>query len=91
MDNYVGGGGLSDTPVSVRPKPYIVSEINKNTIKELEKYAKNKKCEYGNLIEVMSCQGGCSGGNATLAQISTARKSVEEYSEKSFDIGEEED
>lgn len=86
MDSYVGGGGLPDVPAVVKPKPYIVDELNRTTIKELEKFAKDKTCEHGNLIEVMSCAGGCAGGNATLKTPNSTKKLIEDYSGESFEI-----
>ncbi len=86
MDSYVGGGGLPNIPAQVKPKPHIISELNRTTIKDLEKFAKDKTCEHGNLIEIMSCNGGCAGGNATLKTPSATRKLIEEYSSESFEI-----
>ncbi len=85
MDSYVGGGFRVE-PKKITPKPYIINEINKASIKELAAIAQSGKCEHGNLIEIMSCPGGCSGGNATLNQISTSKKMIDEYSDSSFEI-----
>jgi len=86
MDSYVGGGGLPNDPATVRPKPYIIGELSRATIKELEKFAKAGVCEHGNMIEVMSCAGGCAGGNATLKTPNATKKFIEEYSGESFEI-----
>jgi iron only hydrogenase large subunit-like protein len=47
-------------------KPTTINGLDKSTIRELKLYAKTGKCPLGNLIEVMSCPGGCIGGNAGL-------------------------
>jgi len=85
MDSYVGGGGL--IAGQVRAKPYIVSEINKATIKELKGCAQAGRCTEGNLIEIMSCPGGCSGGNATLKSPNATKRAIEEYSGEGSEIG----
>ncbi len=64
-------------------KPYCISGLNKKSIAELEKYAKNGECEFGNLIEVMACEGGCIAGNETVNPLKPALKKIKEYSEKS--------
>lgn len=85
-------GGVSKAVVDylkkedIEPAPYVISGITKQTIRELKKFAKSGSCEFGNLIEIMSCNGGCIGGNATLNPTNKAKKLVEEYSNKSFDI-----
>ncbi|OEG70189.1 hypothetical protein ATZ36_05770, partial [Candidatus Endomicrobiellum trichonymphae] len=47
-------------------KPYIINGLNKEAIRQLKRIVKDQKCAEGNLIEVMSCEGGCIGGNATV-------------------------
>ncbi len=71
---------------NIEIKPCIINCLNKDTIKQLKKYAKDEACPDGNLIEVMCCEGGCIGGNATLEQQRIARKSLQELLEKSKDI-----
>lgn len=85
MDNYVGGG-FTTSPGKIMPKPYIINEITKQSIKDLKIFAQTKTCEFGNLIEIMSCPGGCLGGNATLYPVERAKKMVDEYSDESFEI-----
>ena len=36
-------------------------------------------CDLGNPIEVMACQGGCLGGNATVNAFKPALKQVTNY------------
>lgn len=67
-------------------KPCYINGLNKETIKELKKYVKSNKCEKGNLIEVMCCEGGCIGGNATINSLKTASKILTEFSGKSQSI-----
>ena len=68
-------------------KPCIINGLNKDSIKQLKKYATDGKCENGcNLIEVMCCEGGCIGGNATLNNQKTAKKQIESLSNESKDI-----
>ena len=74
----------SDSDVNINP--CIINCLNKDTIKQLKKYAKDGNCPDGNLIEVMCCEGGCIGGNATLEQQKTARKSLQILLDKSSDI-----
>ena len=45
-------------------------------------------CDIGNLIEVMSCQGGCLGGNATVNAFKPAMKQVSNYVQGSDSIKE---
>lgn len=83
--------GVSDSVVSVlkdkdSAKPYIIDGLNKDTIKELKKYAQDRKCPHGNLIEVMSCEGGCIGGNATIKPQNAAKKSIKSLMDQSDDL-----
>lgn len=67
-------------------KPCIINCLNKDTIKQLKGYAKEGTCPEGNLIEVMCCEGGCIGGNATVEQQRVARKSLQTLLNNSNDI-----
>ena len=73
-------------PEHTQVKPCIINCLNKDTIKQLKKYAKDGCCADGNLIEVMCCEGGCIGGNATMAQQRTAKKSLQSLLDKSEDL-----
>ncbi len=64
-------------------KPTCVNGLNKDTIKQLKKWAKDGKCEEGNLVEVMCCEGGCVGGNATINSVKIASKAINEFKTKS--------
>ncbi len=57
-------------------KPCIINGLNKDTIKQLKNMAKNGKCEGCNLVEVMCCEGGCVGGNATVNSAKIVTKAI---------------
>ena len=67
-------------------KPCIINGLNKDSIKQLKKYATSGVCEGCNLIEVMCCEGGCIGGNATLNNQKTAKKLIDNFTQNSNDI-----
>lgn len=69
-------------------KLYIINGLNKETIKQLKRIVKDQKCAEGNLIEVMGCEGGCIGGNATICIPKVSIKAVKALSEQSKDITE---
>ncbi|MBE6449845.1 MAG: 4Fe-4S dicluster domain-containing protein [Alphaproteobacteria bacterium] len=61
-------------------RPTTINGLDKASIRDLKVYAKTGKCPLGNLIEVMSCSGGCIGGNAGLNTLKDAFKKVDDYS-----------
>jgi len=67
-------------------KPYVVNGFNKGAIEQLKKMSSEQKCEGGNLVEVMGCEGGCICGNATVCAPKIAHKSVKVLLEQSKDI-----
>lgn len=67
-------------------QPCYINGLSKETIKELKKYAKEGKCENGNLVEVMCCEGGCIGGNATLNSPKFAAKTLAGFVKDGKDI-----
>jgi len=69
-------------------KQVLINGLDKNSIKKLASMAKTGSCSEGNLVEVMCCQGGCIGGNDTLATQKTSTKAIEELASKSKDIDE---
>lgn len=76
----------SDEPLNVRS--CIINGLNKDSIKQLKKYATNGVCDDGcNLVEVMCCEGGCIGGNATINNPKTAKKLIQNLADQSEDIG----
>ena len=82
--NYCVTGGVAKAVQTLLPEeipahPVIIDGLNKQTIRDLKKYAKNGMCDLGNLIEVMACTGGCLGGNATVNAFRPALKQVTNY------------
>ena len=67
-------------------KAYCVNGLTKASVTELKVCALKGSCPNGNLIEVMSCVGGCVGGNATLNQTKTAAKIIDGLLKESEDI-----
>lgn len=62
---------------------YVIDGLNKQSIRDLKKFAKSGTCELGNLIEVMACPGGCLGGSATINAYKPALKQLTGYVEES--------
>ena len=67
-------------------KPCVINGLNKDSIKQLKKYAASGVCEGCNLVEVMCCEGGCIGGNATINNQKTAKKLIDNFTQNSEDI-----
>lgn len=68
-------------------RPHVINGLNKDTIKELKKFAKDGECCDGcNMVEVMCCEGGCIGGNATMNPPRTAKKKIDALASQSKDI-----
>ncbi|MBP7212273.1 monomeric [FeFe] hydrogenase [bacterium] len=91
--NYCLTGGVAGAVEAVvgdkaEIKVHYVNGLNKQSIRDLKKFAKTGKCEFGNMIEVMACEGGCIAGNATINSLKTAIKQVKSCSENSKSINE---
>ena len=90
--NFGFTGGVADSVKSALNdeesiKPCIINGLNKDSIRQLKKYATSGTCEDGcNMVEVMCCEGGCIGGNATINNQKTAKKLIEQLSNESKDI-----
>lgn len=67
-------------------KPFVIDGLNKESIRTLKMIAKTGKCAEGNLVEVMCCEGGCIGGNATLNQIKPVTKVLNAFLDQSKDL-----
>lgn len=85
------GGVAESVKASLRDensiKPLVINGLNKESIRQLKKYATTNTCEGGcNLIEVMCCEGGCIGGNATINNQKTAKKLIDTLASQSEDI-----
>lgn len=91
--NFCVTGGVAKAVQTLLPEelpthPVVIDGLNKQTIRDLKKYAKNGMCDIGNLIEVMACTGGCLGGNATVNAFRPALKQVANYVSTSESIKE---
>ena len=87
----VTGGVAESVKASLKDeefvRPYIINGLNKDSIKTLKTIAQKGECENRcNLIEVMCCEGGCIGGNATLNNQKTAKKQLDNLVNNSKDI-----
>lgn len=82
--NYCVTGGVAHAVQTVLPEEIpahlvVIDGLNKQSVRDLKKYAKNGMCDLGNLIEVMACTGGCLGGNATVNSYKPALKQLTNY------------
>ncbi len=89
--NFAQTGGVAKAVQALLPEeipahPVLIDGLNKQSIRDLKKYAKNGVCDIGNLIEVMACQGGCLGGNATVNNYKAATKQLNNYVKESKPI-----
>ncbi len=93
--NYAVTGGVAKAVQTMLPEhipayPVIINGLDKQTIRDLKKYAKNGVCDLGNLIEVMACPGGCLGGNGTVNAYKQALKQLTGYVDESEHLVNEE-
>ncbi len=58
-------------------KPSLIDGLEKKTIKQLAAYAKGK-CP-GNLVEVMSCEGGCVAGPCVIGKAAASARRVKAF------------
>ncbi len=89
--NFAVTGGVAQAVNSLlddkhKATPYVINGLDKASIRDLKKFAKNGKCELGNLIEVMACPGGCLGGSNTINSYKQATKQLGAYVEQSPEI-----
>ena len=82
--NYAVTGGVAGAVNAMLDDEHkahacIIDGLNKQTIRDLKKYAKSGACELGNLIEVMACTGGCLGGSSTINNYKPALKQLTNY------------
>ena len=87
----VTGGVAESVKASLKDeeaiKPLVINGLNKDSIRQLKKFATCGSCDEGcNLVEVMCCEGGCIGGNATINNQKTAKKQLENLLNESHDI-----
>lgn len=93
--NYAVTGGVAKAVQTMLPEhipayPVVINGLDKQSIRDLKKYAKNGVCELGNLIEVMACPGGCLGGNGTVNAYKQALKQLTGYVNESKHLVNEE-
>ncbi len=91
--NFAITGGVAAAVNSLldeneKANAYVINGLDKAGIRDLKKFAKNGKCELGNLIEVMACPGGCIGGSSTINSYKQAAKQLDAYVKSSPDIKE---
>lgn len=89
--NFPVSGGVAEAVNSLldgddKAKVHIINGLEKQTIRDLKKFAREGKCELGNLIEVMACPGGCLGGNGTVNSYNEALSQLNDYVEQSCSI-----
>ena len=85
------GGVAESVRASLRDdsviKPCVINGLNKESIRQLKKFATTGECEGGcNMVEVMCCEGGCIGGNAAMNNQKTAKKLIDALAAESKDI-----
>ena len=73
---------LEQKSENVEVRPCIINGLNKQSIRDLKNFAKQGQCPNGNLVEIMSCEGGCIGGNSALNAQNKAKKQITEYADK---------
>jgi iron only hydrogenase large subunit-like protein len=61
----------------------VINGIDREAVETLKRFAKAGKCDGGNMVEVMSCPGGCIGGSMTICPCKTSKEQVKIYAEKS--------
>jgi len=90
--NFGFTGGVAESVKASLPdesaiKPLVINGLNKESIRQLKKFATCGECEGGcNLIEVMCCEGGCIGGNANVNNMKMAKKQIDTLAQNSKDI-----
>ncbi len=90
--NFPVTGGVAEAVkfcANCETRPVAISGLNKDTVRQLKKYAQTGKCEEGNLVEVMCCEGGCIGGNGNITDERTAKKLIKTILDESKDIKKE--
>lgn len=89
--NFGITGGVADAVsyLAEGVKALIINGLDKSTIRELQKFASEGKCEGCNLVEVMGCTGGCIGGNDTINKSKISTKIIKEFTENSENITKE--
>lgn len=89
--NFAVTGGVAAAVNSLldddkKATAHVINGLDKQAIRDLKKFAKNGKCELGNLIEIMACPGGCLGGSSTINAYKPALKQLTNYVNESPEI-----
>ena len=86
-------GGVAGAVASLKTCevcPLTINGLNKENIRLLKQYAKTKKSDGYNLIEVMSCVGGCVAGPIVVENPKKATKEIQKIMADSSDLKMEE-
>ncbi len=86
-------GGVAGAVASLKTCevcPLTINGLNKENIRLLKQYAKTKKSDGYNLIEVMSCAGGCVAGPIVVENPKKATKEIQKIMADSSDLKMEE-
>ena len=81
----VTGGVANAVKISLKDKyedlrPVYIDGLTSKSVKLLTTYA-TKKCP-GNLVEVMSCEGGCMAGPGVIEKANKANKRLNDFMQK---------
>lgn len=66
--------------------PLTINGLTKENIRLLKQFAKTRNADGHNLIEVMSCAGGCVGGPVAVANPKAAAKDIKQVMAASADL-----
>jgi iron only hydrogenase large subunit-like protein len=66
-----------------RIKVAIIDGIDAKVVGDLKRFGKTGECDVGNMLEVMSCTGGCIGGAMALCPLKASKEQIKNYAEKS--------
>jgi iron only hydrogenase large subunit-like protein len=59
-----------------------INGIDREAVKDLKHFAQAGECDRGNVLDVMSCQGGCVDGGLACCPVVAAARCVKSYGEK---------
>lgn len=88
--NFGVAGGVAAAVQSLnkKVKPHVVNGLSKESVRNLKKMALEAKCPFGNLVEVMCCEGGCINGNAVARTPRDALKPLKQLLDISKELTE---
>lgn len=81
-------GGVAEAVISLKTCevcPRAINGLTKEAIAKLRQYAQERKAD-GNLIEVMTCIGGCVGGPGVATPVKEATKEIKQIMKQSDDL-----